>query len=390
MLSPSVLDASRILGCAVVLAQANLVAAGPLPGAVEGRQAACDENNSLLKQLQVSSHTAEASSFCAKYIHAEASPAIFHFPPTAMAPAAAGTVSVAAHPMKLYSMEAWQTNATPLTYGSPPTASPVPGSPGCFGHTGDTPCAVSGAVSGQKPSLPTPSSMLHNVLAEQDHSSAAAPLPSFVDSTNPPASVSSACSCLLSSSSSVKPAAAAATPPCTTVTGSYPATTVPAFCNPALHTNAPSLVNPGNMPVATATISAVSNKMDCCTSCAGIFNCVAWQFMPVWTGKPSEKLPGGFDPWGRGDCQVVYHTGQPDDAKNITTSDALAVCPNGKVHEMLSGSNNPPAAQDNSTQQWNNVYFNGWNQGSCGMPLNAGESGDSPGMGDKSSLCPGS
>ncbi|KAK8103597.1 uncharacterized protein PG998_010630 [Apiospora kogelbergensis] len=366
MLSPSVLDASRILGCAVVLAQANLVAAGPLPGAVEGRQAACDENNSLLKQLQVSSHTAEASSFCAKYIHAEASPAIFHFPPTAMAPAAAGTVSVAAHPMKLYSMEAWQTNATPLTYGSPPTASPVPGSPGCFGHTGDTPCAVSGAVSGQKPSLPTPSSMLHNVLAEQDPSSAAAPLPSFVDSTNPPASVSSACSCLLSSSSSVKPAAAAATPPCTTVTGSYP------------------------RHHATATISAVSNKMDCCTSCAGIFNCVAWQFMPVWTGKPSEKLPGGFDPWGRGDCQVVYHTGQPDDAKNITTSDALAVCPNGKVHEMLSGSNNPPAAQDNSTQQWNNVYFNGWNQGSCGMPLNAGESGDSPGMGDKSSLCPGS
>ncbi|KAK6860629.1 hypothetical protein PG995_004265 [Apiospora arundinis] len=375
MLSPSVLGAGRILGCAAILAQANLVSAGPVPGAMEGRQAGCDENNSLLKQLRVTSHTAEASSFCSKYIHAE---------PTAVAAAAAGTVSVAAHPMKLYSMEAYQASATTLTYGSPPTASPVPGSPGCFGHTGDTPCAVSG----QKRVVAT-------TPAVQDSSplsAAADALPSFVDLALPRASVSSACSCLLSSPSSspVKRAAAAATSPCTTVTGSYPATTVPAFCNPALHTNAPSLVNPGNVPVATATVGAVSNKVDCCASCAGIFNCVAWQFVPVYQGQPSEKLPGGFDPWGRGDCQVVYHTGAPDEAKNVTTTDGLAVCPNGKVHEMLSGSNNPPEAQGNSTQQWNNVYYNGWNQGSCGMPLNAGQSGDSPGMGDKSSLCPSS
>lgn len=291
--------------------------------------------------------------------------------------------------MKLYSMEAAQANAAPLTYVSPPTASPVPGSPACFGHTGDTPCSVSE----QKRSMPTAPPMPHDVPLIQESSSTDAALPTFVDFAYPRASVSNACSCLLSSpSSSIKPAVAArsTSSACTTVTGSYPATTVPAFCNPALHTNALSLVNPANVPVATATVGAVSNKVDCCASCAGIFNCVAWQFVPVYTGKPSEKLPGGFDPWGRGDCQVVYHTGAPDDAKNITT-DALAVCPNGKVHEMLSGSNNPPAAEGaRGKEQWNNVYFNGWNQGSCGMPLNAGVSSESPGMGDKASLCPGS
>ncbi|KAK8016952.1 hypothetical protein PG993_015141 [Apiospora rasikravindrae] len=385
MPSPSVLGAGRMLGYAAMLAQASMGAAGPLPGAVGEREVACDANNSLLKQFQVTSHTAEASSFCSEYVHAE---------PTAMAAAAAdGRVSIAAHPMKFYSMEAYQANAAPLTYGSPPTASPVPGSPGCFGHSGDTPCAVSQ----QKRSMPTAPPMMRDVpVAQESSSSAAAPaLPNFVDSAYPPASVSSACSCLLSSSTKPAVAARAATSTgasaaCTTVTGSYPATTVPAFCNPALHTNAPTLVNPNNMPMATMTVGAVSNKVDCCSSCAGIFNCVAWQFVPVHTQEPSEKLPGGFDPWGRGDCQVVYHTGAPDEAKNVTTTDALAVCPNGKVHEMLSGSNNPEVAEGASKEQWNNVYFNGWNQGSCGMPLNAGQSGDSPGMGDKSNLCPGS
>ncbi|KAI0020129.1 hypothetical protein F4780DRAFT_391257 [Xylariomycetidae sp. FL0641] len=169
--------------------------------------------------------------------------------------------------------------------------------------------------------------------------------------------------------------AAAAGAVCTSIGGNYPTTTVPAFCQPARMTNAPSLASSGAAAnLATKTISAVSNKLDCCSACAGIANCVAWSFVPVFTQPPTPQLPGGFDPWGRGDCAAVYYYGDA-----ATTEGAASICPNGRVEGLLKGSNNE------NVEAWDNIYQDGWNQGACGEPQGAFEAGESKGFGDN--LC---
>lgn len=198
----------------------------------------------------------------------------------------------------------------------------------------------------------------------------------------------------------------AATKTCRSIAGSSPTATVPAFCNPSLHVNAPRLAAsaPGSdpeappLPTGTVQVGTAADKIACCAECARLFNCVAWRFVPVYVGDPTDRLPGGFDPWGRGSCDIVYHVGAaaPDPDDGGETPD---LCPNGLVGDLLEGSTNPspsplsPPPEDgggNAThaRSWMNVYYNGWNQGSCGAPVNAFEDGADDGMGDEDTLCP--
>ncbi|KAI0593654.1 hypothetical protein F4775DRAFT_489098 [Biscogniauxia sp. FL1348] len=174
---------------------------------------------------------------------------------------------------------------------------------------------------------------------------------------------------------------------CTTIAGNYPTQTVPAFCNPSALVNAPTLETRSGLAVATVTISGVTNKLDCCAGCAGIYNCFAWQFKPAWSGPPSERLPGGFDPWGRGDCEAVYYTGPIDEDNGVGTDGAASVCPNGRLSNMLIGTNNTATGPNGERARWSNLYFNGWNQGSCGDAEAIFEASTDPGIGDADTLC---
>ena len=197
----------------------------------------------------------------------------------------------------------------------------------------------------------------------------------------------------------------AATKTCRSIAGSSPTATVPAFCNPSLHVNAPRLATAAPqggsdpLPTGTVQVGTAADKIACCAECARLFNCVAWRFVPVYVGDPTDRLPGGFDPWGRGSCDIVYHVGAaaPDPEDGGETPD---LCPNGLVGDLLEGSTNPSPSQPlspppeegggNAThaRSWMNVYYNGWNQGSCGAPVNAFEDGADDGMGDEDTLCP--
>ncbi|RYP06143.1 hypothetical protein DL765_009623 [Monosporascus sp. GIB2] len=242
---------------------------------------------------------------------------------------AVATVTDYAHPLKLVSLESLAPTQTPLSYASPPTAIPVPERP-------------------------------LRRLAEQE---------------------------VTPSPSSAAPAAseAQATSTCTSIVGSSPTATIPAFCNPSLHVNAPNLL-PRNLPTANVSIATTPDKIGCCVECAGIFNCVAWRFVPVFSFPPTDALPGGFEPWGRGSCELVYHTGGLDPGAGASADGAAAVCPNGKVGEVLEGSENVPGP-GGETRRWSNVFYNGWNQGSCGAPVDLFESGIDAGRGDPHALC---
>ncbi|RYO78182.1 hypothetical protein DL762_004939 [Monosporascus cannonballus] len=242
---------------------------------------------------------------------------------------AVATVTDYAHPLKLISLETLAPSQTPLSYASPPTAIPVPERP-----------------------LRLP--------AEQE----ATPSPSLAVPAAPEAQ---------------------ATSTCTSIVGSSPTATIPAFCNPSLHVNAPNLL-PRNLPTANVSIATTPDKIGCCVECAGMFNCVAWRFVPAFSFPPTDALPGGFEPWGRGSCELVYHTGGLDPGAGVSADGAAAVCPNGKVGEVLEGSENVPGP-DSETRRWSNVFYNGWNQGSCGAPVGLFESGTNAGRGDPDTLC---
>ncbi|OTA89088.1 hypothetical protein M434DRAFT_34575 [Hypoxylon sp. CO27-5] len=189
-------------------------------------------------------------------------------------------------------------------------------------------------------------------------------------------------------------AATGTTAVCTSIAGAYPTATIPNFCNPSVQINAASFLPArSDLPTATVTVGAVSNKLDCCVQCAGIFNCVAWRFVPVYTQQPNAHLPGGFDPWGRGDCEAVYHVGNPDDeaASGITPTtngdETANLCPNGKVGEMLTINENN-TTNGNATGSWMNLYYNGWNEGPCAEPVAPFGSGKDAGKGDAENLCP--
>ncbi|KAI1078981.1 hypothetical protein F5B20DRAFT_188070 [Whalleya microplaca] len=244
------------------------------------------------------------------------------------------TVTGYAHPLSLTALGTRDPTQTPLTYPSPPTPITVPTRPG-------TPNAA-------------------QVKAQETSALAVA---------------------ALDDSSSV----------CTSIGGDYPTATIPNFCAPSFLVNAPSLL-PRRLPTATATIGGVSNKLDCCVQCADMFNCVAWSYKPVYTMTPNARLPGGFDPWGRGDCEAIYYVGGADE-NNVDVSDGAAnLCPNGKVGDILDGSANGKAEGGSSGYggnplSWTNLYYNGWNEGACGEPVDPFSSGQDAGTGDADSRC---
>ena len=288
--------------------------------------------------------------------------------------------------MALYGLQTRPASATEIIYTSPATPAPVPGSPGCYGLSDEVPCS-SEAVT--QPTT-TPSAGYYGAQAEELFAGCSSPTsPAFVPntaSTYEPSQISSACSCLLSisptSTASALAATTTATQPtsvCTTIAGSSPTATYPAFCHPSLHKNAVSISN-DSLPTATVTVGAVTNKMDCCASCVGIFNCVWWKFEPAFTGQPTEKLPGGFDPWGRGDCVVGYHIGDRN-AEVVGAEPPAAVCPNGMVGEILATNGGQGG------HGWSNVYWNGFNEGPCAAASNVFVPSSDVGY-DKSGLCP--
>ncbi|KAI0829535.1 hypothetical protein F5Y06DRAFT_211258 [Hypoxylon sp. FL0890] len=257
---------------------------------------------------------------------------------TTTAAVSVSTVTGYAHPLTLTALTTLGAHQTPLSYASPPTAITVPT------HLNPPRAAAAVATS---------------IQAEAE-----------------------------------EPATTGATKVCTFIAGDYPTATIPNFCNPSVQINAASFLPArSDLPTATVTVGAVSNKLDCCVQCAGIFNCVAWRFVPVYTQQPNAHLPGGFDPWGRGDCEAVYHTGDPDEeaASGITQptsrNKTANLCPNGKVGEMLAVNENS-TTNGNATSSWMNLYYNGWNEGPCAEPIAPFDSGKDAGKGDAANLCP--
>ncbi|KAI1371840.1 hypothetical protein F4677DRAFT_283018 [Hypoxylon crocopeplum] len=266
--------------------------------------------------------------------------------------AAMSTVTGYAHPLTLLALTTLGSTQTPLSYASPPTAITVP-------------------------TLRQP--------------------PNLAEATSVPAETEAVPVATANGHGKVYAVTATAISVCTSIGGVYPTATVPNFCNPSAQVNAAGFLPArGALPTATVSVGGVSNKLDCCVQCAGVFNCVAWRFVPVHTQAPNAHLPGGFDPWGRGDCEAVYHTGNPDEEQaagiiSVADGEGTAnLCPNGKVGEILSGSSGEDSDSGvNGTKpgSWSNLYYNGWNEGPCAEPVAPFESGKDAGRGDADSLC---
>ena len=118
-------------------------------------------------------------------------------------------------------------------------------------------------------------------------------------------------------------------------------------------------------------------------------------------GTPSGQLPGGFDPWRHGNCEIAYYAGNGtsggtgseggdeeggdgDDA-GVTREGAADICPNGRLKGVLDSSGNVEGGSD---AWFNGLYYNGWNQGACadlGSVIYA--AGRDLGVGDGSRVC---
>jgi hypothetical protein len=132
--------------------------------------------------------------------------------------------------------------------------------------------------------------------------------------------------------------------------------------------NAPALATPTGVqgPLTTALVNITGNtvpdKINCCAKCANYYNCIAWRFIPVYVDEPTDRLPGGFDPWGRGSCEIAYYTGNTTSQEGVTYDDGASVCPNGRVETVLNGTNNAHRGEPHLE----GLYYNGWNNGACG------------------------
>ncbi|KAI8629811.1 hypothetical protein F5Y19DRAFT_77308 [Xylariaceae sp. FL1651] len=255
------------------------------------------------------------------------------------------TVTAEAHPLTFWPLSTLAATATALSYGSPPSPSRVP--PGAHSQNS--------AVVDAK--LKDPGSSISVSLGS-------------------------------SSSSTVTASSADTTTLCTTIHGSYPESTLPAFCRPSGFVNAPELATPTGtqaaLPTAVVTLSAnsVPDKVSCCGECANYFNCFAWRFVPSYVGTPTDRLPGGFDPWRHGNCEIAYYTGNTTQ-DGVTTDCAASICPNGRLLGMLNGTNN------HQQDRWEDgLYYNGWNEGACGDAGNiVFQKGKDSGIGDVGALC---
>ncbi|KAI0204350.1 hypothetical protein F4808DRAFT_338915 [Astrocystis sublimbata] len=155
-------------------------------------------------------------------------------------------------------------------------------------------------------------------------------------------------------------------PVCTVIKGSYPTSTIPAFCKPSLFANSPSRAIPqSGSAVVTLKANSVPDKLSCCAECASYYNCFAWKFLPAYNETPSESLPAGFDPWRHGNCEIAYHTGamEHEGEEGRTPS----ICPNGVVNGGISGASRPVARK--ADPWFDGLYYNGWNEGACSAEL---------------------
>ncbi|KAI1420093.1 hypothetical protein F5Y12DRAFT_163341 [Xylaria sp. FL1777] len=268
------------------------------------------------------------------------------------------TVTVAAHPLTFWPLAHLAPTATPLSYGEPPIPSRVP------------PDLLNTANTGVNSQA--------NANADPHYSSG---VPS------PPPRVNQTSAAVLSPTTTTA-AAAASTTICTVIQGQYPVSTLPAFCRPTLFANAPALASPTDTQVALSTAvvtmaaNSVPDKVSCCAECATYYNCFAWRFVPSFVGSPSDRLPGGFDPWRHGNCEIAYHTGDEDGGR-VTRKGAPRLCPNGRLRHMLNGTGNL------GRDDWiNGLFYNGWNEGACaGLGGVIFLPGSDPGVGDGSELC---
>ncbi|KAI1748860.1 hypothetical protein F4782DRAFT_339616 [Xylaria castorea] len=243
------------------------------------------------------------------------------------------TVTTAAHPMTFWPLGPLAATATPISYGSPPTPSRVP------------------------------PQRNEEVILNADCTSTLSPFRSSPVSTSI----------------------------CTIIKGSYPTSTLPSFCRPTLFSNAPDRASPsasGAAAVVTIGANSVPDKVSCCGECAAYYNCFAWRFIPAYVEEtPTDRLPGGFDPWRHGGCEIAYHTGDREE-KGGEEDVVPSVCPNG----LVTGGNDTEGGmgeKEKAGDPWfDGLYYNGWNEGACsslGSVLFLG--GGDVGIGDESSLC---
>ncbi|KAI0544792.1 hypothetical protein F4679DRAFT_510568 [Xylaria curta] len=238
------------------------------------------------------------------------------------------TITAAAHPMTFWPLSPLAPTAPPLSYGSPPTPSRVP--------------------------------------PQRDEEEV------ICTSTLPP---------LRSSPASVSL--------CTIIKGSYPTSTLPSFCRPTLFANAPERPSPSAAAVVTIGANSVPDKISCCAECASYYNCFAWRFVPAYVETtPTIQLPGGFDPWRHGNCEVAYYTG-PREVEG-GEEDVPSLCPNGLVTGLNSTKGGKEEKGMADAPWFDGLYYNGWNEGACSslgnvMFLGGGDLG----VGDEGSLCQG-
>ncbi|KAI1361724.1 hypothetical protein F5Y08DRAFT_313892 [Xylaria arbuscula] len=287
-------------------------------------------------------------------------------------PTSTVTVTADAHPLTFWALAHLAPDATPLPYGDPPTASRVPP------IAPPNPTEKVNAVSSSSSSSPS---------CSEEHQTSIGTIPSPITTTTTPTPTTTPPSATSRTS----------TTKCTVFRAGNPTSTLPAFCRPTLFANAPLLSNPANPAIAQATATvtmganSVPDKVSCCAYCAAYYNCYAWRFVPSYVGTPSEALPGGFDPWRHGGCEIAFYTGDgsisndtSDDTREggeggevdveVTRKGAADICPNGRLKGVLDGSGNPGTGTDigmgmgievESDPWFIGLYYNGWNQGAC-------------------------
>ncbi|OCK73498.1 hypothetical protein K432DRAFT_447803 [Lepidopterella palustris CBS 459.81] len=255
------------------------------------------------------------------------------------------------------------TSQTPISYGPTPSPSTVPGGAQCYGWNGP---GCSGNY--KRAATPVPK-----------------PTPEPDESVRLMARDSSFCAPTQTVTHTVTTSTVTwITSPTTTCTIRSPAseTTIPSYCNPTFAFNlvvpVPSLAaNPENN-IYTAPARTVINKIDCCSHCAQIFNCVWWYF------EAFDYYAG--DAWSPGTCFFAYRTNVTGNFEQIP-----AICPNG-VSSDNSGWYEFAADQWGYPSNSINAYWwGGYNPGPCGGGLNLFESDRDSGLppNDYDTRCPG-